>query len=600
MQATGLLMAAEDLLEELADRVFKELGFAPTDLLRQRLGRVVRHRMKSVGAPDLGSYLAYLESMDRAELTRLVQSLTINETYFFREPAHFAALERLLPQLAARSRKVRLLSAGCATGEEAYSLAITAWRVLGGGWGAFEVLGVDVDEAALARAREGLYGPWSFREDALARAAEFLEAEGDRWRVVSELRRLVRFERINLVEAAPEGPFQVVFCRNVLMYLTPENRRAVVERLGQQLAPGGVFFVGSAEYLEWAPPDLKRVRAHGTFFYQKTEAMAGPAGRLLLASPSPLVRVLWRQAARSAGLGEPAVVADWRGLRQAAAEHQPDLVVVDASAGEEGTITAVLEALPSRCRRILLVRNGQGISGGLPGVEVVSLRSASPTDLRTWLELFLAGGPLSGEAAETSRRAERLLLIGCSTGGPPVVAQIMAELPAGLGLAVIVVQHMPAGFTRSFAERLNRVSPYRVREAASGVELAADEAFVAPGQHNLVLGRAGALRILRPDPADLYVPSIDRTFRSVAASPLAPRTFAVLLTGMGSDGAEGLKALADAGAETAVQDPAEALIPAMVNAALARGAPKHVLRAAEVARVVAAWASARSPLGGGR
>lgn len=310
--------------------------------------------------------------------------------------------------------------------------------------------------------------------------------------------------------------------------------------------------------------------------------------------------MLWRQVARSAGLGEPAVVADWRGLRRAAAEHQPDLVVVDASAGEEGAIAAVLEALPGRCRRILLVRNGQGISGGPPGVEVVSLRSASPTDLRTWLEDLLAGGPLSREAAETSRRAERLLLIGCSTGGPPVVAQIMAGLPTGLGLAVIVVQHMPAGFTRSFAERLNRVSPYRVREAASGVELAADEAFVAPGQHNLVLGRAGALRILRPDPADLYVPSIDRTFRSVAASPLAPRTFAVLLTGMGSDGAEGLKALADAGAETAVQDPAEALIPAMVNAALARGAPKHVLRAAEVAQVVAAWASARSPLGGGR
>lgn len=598
MQATGLEMTTEALLEELAECVFKELGFAPTDLLRQRLGRVVRHRMKAVGVPDLGAYLAYLESTGRAELTRLVQALTINETYFFREPAQFAALEKLLPQLAAQTQKVRLLSAGCATGEEAYSLAITAWRALQGQPKTIEVLGVDIDEAALARAQEGLYGPWSFREDALIRVADFLKAEGDRWRVVPELRRLVRFERANLVEAVPEGPFQVVFCRNVLMYLTPENRQAVVRRLTQQLAPDGVFFVGSAESLEAGPPDLKRVRAHGTFFYRKAEGLAGTATRILLASPSPLVRVLWRQAARSAGLSDPAVLADWRGLRRTVAEHEPDIIIVDASGGEEGAIAALLETLPGQCRRVILVRNGQRIPENLSGVEVVSLRSATPTDLRTWLEVLLSGGRLGGEAAERPHRAERLLLIGCSTGGPPVVAQIMAELPAGLGLAVVVVQHMPAGFTRSFAERLNRVSRYQVQEAAEGAELAADRAFVAPGQRNLVISRAGTLRVLRPDPTDIYVPSIDKTFLSVAASPLASRTFAVVLTGMGSDGAEGLKALAQAGAETAVQEPSEALIPAMVNAALARGAPKHVLKAAEIAQAVAAWAAARSPLGG--
>jgi chemotaxis methyl-accepting protein methylase len=592
------MMTTEDLLEELAQQVFSELGFAPTDLLRQRLGRVVRQRMKAVGAPDLRAYLSFLEISGRDELTRLVQALTINETYFFREPAHFAALERLLPELAARSQRVRLLSAGCATGEEAYSLAITAWRVLGGRPEAFEVVGVDIDEAALARAREGLYGPWSFREDSFSRAAQFLRAEGDRWRVVPALRSLVRFERLNLVEAVPEGPFQVVFCRNMLMYLTPENRRAVVERLTQQLAPGGVFFVGSAESLEWGPPDLKRVRAHGAFFYQKAEAAPPRTGRLLLVSPSPLVRVLWRQVARSAGSPEPVVLADWRSLRRGAAEHRPELVVVDAPAGEEGAVAALLQSLPDRCRRILLVRDGATVPRPLPGVEVVGLKSVSPNDLRSWLEGLLAGGRPTEGPAQVHRRAERLLLIGCSTGGPPVVTQVMAELPAGLGLAVIVVQHMPAGFTRSFAERLNRVSAYRVREAADGAELAADAAFVAPGQRNLVLGRAGTLRVLRPDPADLYVPNINRTFLSVAAGPLGPRTFAVLLTGMGNDGAEGLKALAEAGAETAVQDPTEALIPAMVNAALGRGAPKQVLKTADIARAVAAWAGAK-PLPGG-
>ncbi len=427
LHASGQEMTTEHRLEELADRVFRELGFAPTDLLRQRLDRVVRQRIKLAGFTDLDSYLNYLGGAGGEEFTRLVQALTINETYFFREPRHFAALERLLPGLAARARPVRILSAGCASGEEAYSLAITACRTLGEP-GAFEVVGVDVDEGALSRAREGVYGGWSFREDALKSAGDFLKAEGDTWRVVPEIKGRVRFERMNLVESAPAGPFHVVFCRNLLMYLTPENRRAVVDRLARELAPGGVLFTGSAESLEWSLPDLKRVRAHGTFFYEKQalRAVPGPkmasarSGRLVLVSPSPLVRMLWRQAARAAGTDGMVILADGRRLYEAVREYKPELVVVDATTGDEEAAAALLQGLPGRCRRVILTRPGRAPSGQYPRLEVVAPGSGGLADLQAWLEGFLGaarGAEGGAPPAAAPAPPARLLLIGCSTGG---------------------------------------------------------------------------------------------------------------------------------------------------------------------------------------
>jgi two-component system chemotaxis response regulator CheB len=185
-------------------------------------------------------------------------------------------------------------------------------------------------------------------------------------------------------------------------------------------------------------------------------------------------------------------------------------------------------------------------------------------------------------------------VIGCSTGGPAAATQVLNALPTGLGLAVLIVQHMPAGFTASFADRLNRLTQYDVSEAAHGAALQADTMYVAPGGMATLVRPNGSLQIAPHNAGDVYVPNINRTFRSIATAGLAGKTIAIVMTGMGDDGADGLVALEAAGADTIVQNPDEAVVAGMVMAALARGAGKRVLLLDEMPRTVIQVAQAHT------
>ena len=171
----------------------------------------------------------------------------------------------MLPALLAgraTTAHLRLWSAGCSTGEEAWSLAILLERLLPTGWDA-RVLATDVDEAALERAERGIYGARSFRgvPDSV-RARWFTAAGPGRWEVAPPLRRRVRFAVLNLVaddypsSGNGTGAVDLLLCRNVLMYLTPGARAAVAVRLARSLAPGGWLAVAPAEVSSAGFPDL--------------------------------------------------------------------------------------------------------------------------------------------------------------------------------------------------------------------------------------------------------------------------------------------------------------------------------------------------------
>src|SRR5262249_44046280 len=185
--------------------------------------------------------LAVEADPDGPRSAALVAGLTVGETHFFRNEPQFAALEsHVLPELIARhalDRRLRVWSAGCATGEEAYSLAILLIRLLPdiAAWDV-SVLATDVNEDALSRAREGVYGRWSFRGVPDHLPAEFFQADGERLSVRADVRGLVRFERLNLVgDAYPSAAtgtveLDLILCRNVLIYFGPEAMGAVVRR----------------------------------------------------------------------------------------------------------------------------------------------------------------------------------------------------------------------------------------------------------------------------------------------------------------------------------------------------------------------------------
>ncbi|OBX35444.1 chemotaxis response regulator protein-glutamate methylesterase [Halomonas elongata] len=174
--------------------------------------------------------------------------------------------------------------------------------------------------------------------------------------------------------------------------------------------------------------------------------------------------------------------------------------------------------------------------------------------------------------------SEKLIIIGASTGGTEAIRSVLEPMPAHAP-AILITQHMPGGFTRSFAERLDRLCRIAVKEAQDGERVLPGHAYVAPGDAHLRLVRSGANYVVRLDdgpPVNRHRPSVDVLFRS-AADQAGRNAIGVLLTGMGKDGAAGLLEMRRAGAATLAQDEASCVVFGMPREAIALGAAEEVV-----------------------
>ncbi|MTW19940.1 CheR family methyltransferase [Allochromatium palmeri] len=273
-------------------------GTYGNDLWRELLVK----RISTVGAHSPADYLARLRA-DETELHTLTSLITINETYFYRESQHLELLtEHLCPERLARRTSdtpVRLLSVGCSTGEEPYSI-LMALRERYGDLAErfFEVNAGDVDRAVLERARAGVYGRFSFR--ALSQSLQeryFTPIDANSFRIDECLRRQVRFQPFNLL--APEYPSNlagqdVIFFRNVSIYFDAPTRQRVQEQLKTLLAPGGYLFVGISETLANDFGLLTLRERHGVFLFVNEP----PAGTQAPITPGLLAN---HQAGREPG-----------------------------------------------------------------------------------------------------------------------------------------------------------------------------------------------------------------------------------------------------------------------------------------------------------
>jgi chemotaxis protein methyltransferase CheR len=267
------------------------------NLLRDRLDR----RLNATGCGALPEYLSLLNhpALGAAEWRELEAEITIGETFFFRHAEQFVALEAvILPAIIAQNavtRRLRIWSGGCAVGAEPYSIAILLERLLGrtiDSW-SIDILGTDISHRFLDRARDGCFSNWALRGMSDEERARHFEAgrQARQWQIADRHRRHVRFAQHNLLSLLDNAPsaewsgFDLILCRNVLIYFSPDRIAPMMSALGRCLGPFGWLMVGYSDAIAAVPPDLGVVELRGTIAFRPPGCVPPPVAFAALAEP---------------------------------------------------------------------------------------------------------------------------------------------------------------------------------------------------------------------------------------------------------------------------------------------------------------------------
>jgi chemotaxis protein methyltransferase CheR len=385
--------------------VTRKLGLLFDDGKADFLADVLRARMERTSCSHFAEYERRVAAMtcQDAEVRALAEALTIGETYFFRYTEHFQALAQVALPASIQSREeegqrtLRILSAGCSSGEEAYSVAILIDQAFPKleGW-SVSILGIDVNPAAVEKATAARYSKWSLRETPEEYAAEYFEAAGRQLRLRESIRRAARFEQRSLADEDnlfwQAGAFDIVLCRNVTMYFPLDVTRCVVGRIARSLRPGGFLFLGHAETLRGVSTDFHLHQTHNTFYYQRREAI----------DPGADLFATMKCVARSAARATVRVSASdsWSGP---AAQHSALTASAAAAQTENapGNTSAASAAAPALelLRRERFVEAKEFLRGLPPG-------SASDPDAQLLLAVLHTN---SGEIVEAEKIARQVL-----------------------------------------------------------------------------------------------------------------------------------------------------------------------------------------------
>jgi chemotaxis protein methyltransferase CheR len=392
------------------------------------LAEVLRRRVEATGSGSADGYLRRLGAAPWVDEQRAVaEELTITETYFFRNPDQFRAFDEvaLLPHKLTRGTPLRVLSAGCASGEEAYTLAILVYERTGEA-ASGSIRAVDVNPGMLAKAERGRYSAWSLRETPPEMQRRWFSMEGREAVLDPRLRSLVKFELKNLAEdnlaLFQPRSYDVVFCRNVLMYFSEHAARRLVARIAQSLSPRGLLFLGHAETLRGLSHDFHLRHTHGTFYYEKrgdAEAVRRDAEVVEATGHTP-------------GCILPAADASWvETIRQASERIQ----ALSCGASRNGAVPArTLDAAPSAQEPLLRPAWNVGFAIELLKnerfSEVRALLGALPPESARDPEVLLFSAVLlthGGDLAEAERACERLLEIDEMSAGAHYLMALCLE-----------------------------------------------------------------------------------------------------------------------------------------------------------------------------
>jgi chemotaxis protein methyltransferase CheR len=269
------------------------LGFRAEPTRAEDVVRALGERLRARGCSDASAYGRLLDDARASaeEARALGDRLTVNETYFLREALQLdLVVEKFVPQLLGRgSVPVRILSVGCATGDEPHGIALRLHEA-GVPREHVEILGIDVSSKVIASARRGQYSEWALRNVPLALRSRYFERDRKGYRLAAELTSRVRFEVANLVDGNESfwaaSQFDIVLCRNLLIYLTSSAIELAMQRFARVLSPGGVLMLGHAE-TSLAGPRFEVEEQSGAFFFRRRTASNASARRTPAAARAP-------------------------------------------------------------------------------------------------------------------------------------------------------------------------------------------------------------------------------------------------------------------------------------------------------------------------
>jgi chemotaxis protein methyltransferase CheR len=349
----GSMKVDEEQLAAFRELLARRLGLAFGEDKNETLQNILHRGVAAGGHAHPRDFLRALELPASPVWDRVIETLTVGETSFFRQWDQFRALtETVIPlRIKARASEKCLyaLSAGCASGEEPFSLAMHCsgqfpelddWQV--------SLKGVDINPSSLAKAAKGLYSAWSLRDTAPDLRQRFFKPVGAEFQLDHKIRSRVVFERRNLAEPNSDlwldGHYDFIFCRNVLMYHTRESASALVGRMARALVPGGFLFLGYACTLHGLSQDFQLCHTQDTFYYQSI--LGGPPAQTGAKSAAVTwVESIQRASERIASLSEQALGADRPGPVPAMSGALP----ADNDGAEALLLRAVQLADSGRC-----------------------------------------------------------------------------------------------------------------------------------------------------------------------------------------------------------------------------------------------------------
>ncbi|MZP30303.1 chemotaxis protein [Heliobacterium undosum] len=269
-----------DLYQRYVDLIYKRTGiwFEPHKLYY--VEKRISERMEELDVIDYREYYHLIKfSNDTAEIELLINRLTVNETYFFRDFPQLAGFaEAVLPEVvrekqAAGVRKLKIWSAGCATGEEPYTLAIILLEMLPDpkSW-EIEILATDINTRVLEEARKGYYNARSVKDVPPEYLERYFTRRLDRHLINLNVKKMVQFKYLNLMDQQgmqEQSGFDFIFCRNVLIYFNPESRLKVLENFYRSIRSGGFIYLGHSESVSRITEAFKMKRVGGNIVYYK-------------------------------------------------------------------------------------------------------------------------------------------------------------------------------------------------------------------------------------------------------------------------------------------------------------------------------------------